>query len=411
MKSILIAIGTGACSMVSNTVKHQFKSKLEFCLIDTDLNGVVKEDDFKHCLNSCLLADRIVLLSFLGGRSGTNACKRIVNELHKSNLPFSAITILPNLNEGNVNISRALNSISFISDKASSIYAIENIVQTDDNTRTIGKVLKKQEDRIISLIKSAINSPEELSASVSHEIIIDYQKRCEHNASVQYAIAKIYEEGSDVEQDFTKAFSSYEKAANLGHTRALFNLGCLYENGEGTEQDYQKAYSCYEEAASKGNVDATCCLANLFEEGLGTEKNYEKAFYWYKKAADEKVPYGIYKIARMYMNGIGVEKNYPKGIEYLHQAAELGFQLARTALKKERERTDNEIIKKKINFRLALLVSETGLSNRLYATKIGISPSKFGNVINGLEEADIPLLRLIKKAYPDVDLNWLVGIV
>lgn len=113
----------------------------------------------------------------------------------------------------------------------------------------------------------------------------------------------------------------------------------------------------------------------------------------------------------MYMNGIGVEKNYPKGIEYLHQAAELGFQLARTELKKERERTnDNDIIKKKINFRLALLVSETGLSNRLYATKIGISPSKFENVINGIEEADIPLLRLIKKAYPDVDLNWLIGI-
>ena len=40
---------------------------------------------------------------------------------------------------------------------------------------------------------------------------------------------------------YNKAKEYYEQAAELGYSKAMFNLGNLYKKGRGVKQDYNKA--------------------------------------------------------------------------------------------------------------------------------------------------------------------------
>lgn len=66
----------------------------------------------------------------------------------------------------------------------------------------------------------------------------------------------MYEKGLGVEQNYSKDFEYYNKAANLGEPLAFNNLGVLYENGYGFEQDFSNAIEFYEKA-----VDFDCLNA------------------------------------------------------------------------------------------------------------------------------------------------------
>lgn len=76
-----------------------------------------------------------------------------------------------------------------------------------------------------------------------------YQKAAElgdSNALTNLGFA--YEEGSIVSQDYSKAIEFYEKATELGNSKALNNLGVLYENRKGVQQDCSKAAEYYKKA-------------------------------------------------------------------------------------------------------------------------------------------------------------------
>lgn len=97
-------------------------------------------------------------------------------------------------------------------------------------------------------------------------------------------------------------------------------------------------------------------------------------------------------------------------MKYLRIAALTGYQMAREEMKKIRlESNPSKSNNATINQRLGLLVAESGLSSLYYAKKIGYPTNRFQNVLDGIEEVDISLLRAIRRAYPDVELNWLVG--
>ena len=77
-----------------------------------------------------------------------------------------------------------------------------------------------------------------------------------------------YSISEGVEQNYTKAVEYYERAANLGNSDALYNLGVCYYKGYGVEQNYTKAIKYYERAANLGNFDARLALHNLIDENL-----------------------------------------------------------------------------------------------------------------------------------------------
>ena len=51
------------------------------------------------------------------------------------------------------------------------------------------------------------------------------------DAEAQTMVGEIYERGLGVPPDYAAAASWYQKAADKGYSRALFNLATLYERG------------------------------------------------------------------------------------------------------------------------------------------------------------------------------------
>ena len=57
------------------------------------------------------------------------------------------------------------------------------------------------------------------------------------NAEAQTNLGVMYVSGSEVSQDYAKAFEWYTKAANQGYAVAQSNLGVMYINGQGVPQE------------------------------------------------------------------------------------------------------------------------------------------------------------------------------
>jgi len=57
--------------------------------------------------------------------------------------------------------------------------------------------------------------------------------------------------------DYETALSAFRPLAEQGDASAQYNLGVMYENGKGVAQDYREAVSWYRLAAADGNTKAS----------------------------------------------------------------------------------------------------------------------------------------------------------
>ena len=92
---------------------------------------------------------------------------------------------------------------------------------------------------------------------------------------------------ADQAQKYDEAKRYYTRAAELGNTTAMYDLGVLYANGHGVEQDYVQARAWYQKAADAGNANAMTNLGTLYQLGQGVQQDYAQARAWYQKAADK----------------------------------------------------------------------------------------------------------------------------
>ena len=126
------------------------------------------------------------------------------------------------------------------------------------------------------------------------------------NADAQYNLGIRYDNGQGVPQDYAEAVKWYRLAADQGNASAQFNLGFMYNKGEGVPQDYAEAVKWFRLAAEQGNAKAQNRLAMIYEEGEGVLQNYKEAVKWYMLAAEQEDSYGQYRLAKMYEEGMGV---------------------------------------------------------------------------------------------------------
>lgn len=71
-----------------------------------------------------------------------------------------------------------------------------------------------------------------------------------------FQLAKLYDQGYQIKQDYQKAFYWYKKSAESGNNKAMYNLASMYANGDGVEESYEKAEFWLEESANHGNKNA-----------------------------------------------------------------------------------------------------------------------------------------------------------
>ena len=144
------------------------------------------------------------------------------------------------------------------------------------------------------------------------------------DAAAAFELALMYFEGQGVEADPAKAVEWAQRAADLGSTVAMYFLGLLYAYGEGVEKNTEEAVRHLENAAQAGSADAMYFLGEIYVYPDMGMKNDELAMEWFLKADSAGHTEAPYDIGIMYFNGEGVPQDDAKAAEWFKKAAELG---------------------------------------------------------------------------------------
>ena len=152
-----------------------------------------------------------------------------------------------------------------------------------------------------------------------------YQKAAAQGyAPAQRNLGRMYYWGQGAAQDATKALEWLEKAALQGDEEAAFGLGVMHEKGTGVTKDVALAVVWYEKAAVQGYAPAQCNLGALYYFGNGVPKSDAKAVKWLQKAAAQRNAQAQNLLGLMHFNGTGVPKDAAKAVEWYERAAVQG---------------------------------------------------------------------------------------
>ena len=106
------------------------------------------------------------------------------------------------------------------------------------------------------------------------------------NASAQFNLGNMYDNGQGVKQDDVEAVKWYRQAAGQGHALSQLGLGLMYDKGRGVKQDDVEAVKWYRKAAEQGNANAQFLLGFSYILGKGVQVNKALAKEWFSKACD-----------------------------------------------------------------------------------------------------------------------------
>ncbi len=165
-------------------------------------------------------------------------------------------------------------------------------------------------------------SPEDITP----EKFAEWQKMAEAgNPKAMYNVGQCYRRGDGVDKDYKQAFDWFEKAAKKGDADAMFNVGVYYLQGNGVEKDDSKAFIWFKKSANEGHAKAMCNVGVCYLQGDGVAKDDSKAFNWFKKAADKKHADAMYMLGLCYLRSDGGKKQDKKHtFEWFEKAANAG---------------------------------------------------------------------------------------
>ena len=99
-------------------------------------------------------------------------------------------------------------------------------------------------------------------------------------ARAQFLLARRYEIGDGVKENYVEALKWFNRAANNGDQFAQDKLGLVYYIGKGVVENFVKSASWYDKSAKQGNPWAQSSLAAMYVIGQGVEVDFVKAYAW-----------------------------------------------------------------------------------------------------------------------------------
>lgn len=138
----------------------------------------------------------------------------------------------------------------------------------------------------------------------------------------QQALA--HDTGRGAEQDYAKAFTLYQRAARLGHSRAMLNTGLMLSEGQGTDTNHAEAANWLRRAADDGVPDGQYSVGVVYMQGRGVEKSYEDALYWFSQAARNGHGQAMNNLGVLHANGLGTPANPLRAYAWFVLADEAG---------------------------------------------------------------------------------------
>lgn len=210
----------------------------------------------------------------------------------------------------------------------------------------------------------------------SETLLPSIDETAESEAMAQLELGRQYANGEVVEQDYDRAFSLIEQAAEKGLPDAQLDLAQFYVKGYVVDKNLQTAESLLNLAAEKGLVEAQVALGRLYSSPKKEVQNYAAARLWFQQAARQGSSQAMeaiavmcvrgqggvqsyaqaaewlrlasgagslgatYNLANYYMEGLGVEQDTERGLDLLKQSASLGYGYSIDYLVREAQRNN-----------------------------------------------------------------------
>lgn len=134
------------------------------------------------------------------------------------------------------------------------------------------------------------------------------------NPNSSYAKAEKLYRGVEGPQNLVRAAFYYKKAAELGHTQAMNDIGVAYAGGDGIPRDDRQAMKWFKKSAQLGNSEAMYNLALGYQ--FSDVRNPEKAMPWVTQAAEKKYRPAYMLIGWMTTTGTGTSASRVKAIRW-----------------------------------------------------------------------------------------------
>jgi hypothetical protein len=93
--------------------------------------------------------------------------------------------------------------------------------------------------------------------------------------------------------DYATALREWRPLAENGEATAQYNLGIMYENGWGVPQDPAQAVQWYREAVKSGNIRFILHLATMYSLGKGVPTDFVRAYMFFSIAAEMGDSHGV----------------------------------------------------------------------------------------------------------------------
>ena len=108
-----------------------------------------------------------------------------------------------------------------------------------------------------------------------------------HSTAWADTLVQQYEQGLTAykQSDYQTAFKLWLPLAEQGNASAQFSLGVMYNNGQGVKQDDVEAVKWYRKAAKQGDASAQFNLGDMYADGRGVKQDDVEAVKWFRKAA------------------------------------------------------------------------------------------------------------------------------
>src|SRR5262249_34557805 len=135
-------------------------------------------------------------------------------------------------------------------------------------------------------------------------------------------------EGVGRDRDTDAATEWFQKALEHGDINSANWLGVLiYKKLESENENHSKAFQLFQKAADNNSKDGQFNVGLCYERGIGVDENEETAAQWYRKAKDD--PMSQYRLGHLYETGAiskadGRETNCGKAFTLYKKAAKKG---------------------------------------------------------------------------------------
>lgn len=104
------------------------------------------------------------------------------------------------------------------------------------------------------------------------------------DSDAAYYLAKLYQEGDVVEENFKTSAKYLQMAADLGNTKAMMEIAQYGYMCAKSEFDREEVFDWFHKAALSGNSEAEMIISYLYLMGYGCEENKILADMWHLKA-------------------------------------------------------------------------------------------------------------------------------